>query len=239
LYTTPVAETSAQGGSVVQPTAQEMLRYWQAFQMVESGFYPYPVQRKLSVSLEMVQFRLSTVAATVMTFVLALAAAAVARFKEPVDDHGEHLTLPKSQLDWIVEAAHQRYGEGEYKSRIDYAKEREDLLYVVSTAREGLSRTQITSNREKPITQPFLDYFDPYSLYDNSGEVSTISAAYDRGKPTTQSSVLLRSPFPTMSCRTCQRFPVTVYTQHAAFRLLLRMDSVCQDRLHPWTEYHS
>jgi len=182
VYTTTVAETSANGQDVVQPTAQEMLRYWQAFQMVSHGYYIHPVRRNLSVSLEVVQLRLSVVIVTMVTFVLGVSTAAVAHCNEPLDENGEHINLPKSQLDWMVEAARQHHVEGDHKSYVDYAKEHDDLVYGVSTAHRGLSRTQITSTRDKSVMLPSLGYldhhslrgnptssvddFDPYSLYD-------------------------------------------------------------------------
>jgi len=185
VYTTSVAEASAQGQDVVQPSAQEMLRYWQAYQMVNHGYYAHPVHRQLTASAQVVQLRLSVLTATVISLMLALAAAAAAHFSEPLNERGEHLGVPKSQLDWIVEAARQQHVEGEHQSHIDYAKQRGDLFFAVSTARSGLSRSRITSNRDKSITQPFLGYSDPYTPYDSFGGESALSAQGE-GKPILQ-----------------------------------------------------
>lgn len=182
VYTTYVAETSAQGQSIVQPTAQDMLRNWQAYQMINHGYYMQPGHRQLSASVEVVQIRLSVLTATVISLALVVAVAVAAHFSEPLDEHGEHLAIPKSQLDWIVEAARQQHVEGEQKSHIGYAKERDDLFFTVSTARRGLSRSRITSNRDKSITQPFLGYHDPYTPYDTFGGDPATSAVGE-GKP--------------------------------------------------------
>lgn len=172
VYTTRLAEASTLGQTVVQPSAEEMVRNWQAYQMVNSGFYIHPVNRTISTSLEIVQVRLSVLIATFSTFILAIAAAGLARCSEPLDEHGQHMTLPRSPLAWIVEAARQRHGESNHQSHRDFANERDDLFYAVSTAQKGLSRTQITSNRDDFIAQPFLGFVDPNSPFDNSRGIS-------------------------------------------------------------------
>ena len=136
--------------------------------MVSHGFYIHPVRRNLSASLEVVQLRLSIVIITSTTFVLALSALAIAPCNEPLDEHGEHINFPKSQLDWMVEAARQIHVAGDDESFIGYAKEHDDLVYTVSTTRKGLLRTQITSNRDKSVTLPFLDHYNHHSLQDKS-----------------------------------------------------------------------
>jgi hypothetical protein len=180
VYTTYVAETSAQGQEVIQPSAQDMLRYWQAYQMTDHTYYSAPITRELTTSMQVVQVRLWVLITTLTTFVLALAAAAAAHFTEPRDEHGDHLSVPNTQLDWIVEAARQQHVEDDHKSHVDYAKERRDLFFAVSTARTGLSRSRITSNRDKSITQPFLGYTDPYDTL--AGGDSAIS----EGRPILQ-----------------------------------------------------
>lgn len=195
-------EMSTLGNEVVQPTAEEMMRTWQAYQMVIHGAYPLHALRKLSVSMEINQLRLSVVIFTIITSALAVAALFIARRCEPFDDCGEHINLPQSQLDWMVEAARQYHMKGDhYRSYVDYAKDHEDLFCEVSTTRKGLSRIQITLDRYKPILVPFYSnprnilgglssaltpggqrapspqtsegYFDPYSLYRDSHSGAT------------------------------------------------------------------
>jgi hypothetical protein len=177
-----MVEASTQGQNVTQPTAQDMVRYWQAAQMVNLGFYIHPVNRTISASLEVVQIRLSVVFTTGTIFVLAVALAALAHYQEPLDEHGQHMTLPKSPLAWIVEAARQNHGQTNYQSHRDFANERDDLFYSVSTARKGLSRTQITSNRDDLLAKPFLGHADPHIPFDSSG--LSVPSPDHQGTPT-------------------------------------------------------
>jgi hypothetical protein len=110
MYDLAVMDASIAGLPVIQPTGQEMLRYWQAYVSVKDAQYPHPVARTLSVSKGVVQIRLSILVVTIGAFLFATIAAALVKttnFRNRVP----RIYLPSSQLDWIVQAAreHVRY----------------------------------------------------------------------------------------------------------------------------------
>lgn len=180
VFTTNVTKASALGKSVVQPTAQEMVRYWQAYKMVENAIYPRAVRRKLSASLEPTQLRLSVVIFTIITSVLAVVAAAVARRCEPLDEHGERMVLPQSQLHWMVEAARQRYAESDdHKTHVDYVEDHKNLFCEVSTTRKGLSRTQITADKDDAVIPIHDDHSNLQPLHDVRGGLSAATSALE------------------------------------------------------------
>ena len=97
---------------VIQPTGQEMLRYWQAFMSVKDAQYPHMVARTLSVQQHVVQIKLSFLVVTIGAFLSAIIAAALIRMT--LRNGVQEMHLPSSQLDWIVQAAREnvRYLSG-------------------------------------------------------------------------------------------------------------------------------
>ena len=102
MYKRSVVEASIAEQPVVQPTAQQMLRYWQAFMSVKDAQYPHPKQRTLTVSQPVVQIRLSVLVVTIGTMLLAIC---VALWMMAWDGYTRSLRIPASQLDWAVLAA--------------------------------------------------------------------------------------------------------------------------------------
>jgi len=162
-----VIDTSIAEQPVVQPTAQQMLRNWQAYLSVKDAQYPHLVQRDLTVSRPVVQIRLSVLATTISIFLIALMASVVSRWIEPLDQHGKHLILPSSQLDWIVQASREHFGEAEVLTRSPsaYAAQREDLMLVVPNALNANAMPFIASATEEGITSDGLVYTDPQSQF--------------------------------------------------------------------------
>jgi len=102
MYKRPVVRASIDGQPVVQPTAKQMLRYWQAFISVRDTQLPHLRQRTLTVSRPVVQIRLSVLAGTIGTMTLAICAALSMM---DWDGYTRSLRIPVSQLDWAVLAA--------------------------------------------------------------------------------------------------------------------------------------
>jgi len=153
---------------VVQPTAQQMLRNWQAYLSVKDSQYPHPVQRKLTVSRPVVQIRLSVLVTTIGAFLFVLLASAASRWLEPLDQQGKRLNLPGSQLDWIVQAAREHFREADLataRSPSAYAAQRDDLTFLVSNAPDGKTITRIASTIEQDIVPGDLAYIDRQSRF--------------------------------------------------------------------------
>jgi hypothetical protein len=113
-----------------------MLRYWQACLSFKDSQYIHPVQRTLSVAQEVVQIRLSCLVVTIGTFLILLVAASVARYSElALDSHGKRFLLPSSQLDWIVQAVHERHRGNNLTTPaippLAYAAQHGDLTFSV------------------------------------------------------------------------------------------------------------
>jgi hypothetical protein len=150
LYRRPVIEASISGRPVVQPTGQQMLRYWQAFMSVKDGQYPHPQVRRLSVSRPVVQLRLSALVFTVGGFLLAIVGTIALRYAEPRGQLKESINIPSTQLDWIVLAASEhrlRAGErGSTGPSSKFAREHEELGLVVELAPDGRMTARIVSD---------------------------------------------------------------------------------------------
>ena len=132
-----------------------MLRNWQAYLSVKDSQYPHPVQRDLTVSQPVVQIRLSVLLTTMVAFVFALIASVVSRWIEPLDQRGKRLIIPSTQLDWIVQAAREHFGEaGEAVtcSPSTYAMQREDLVSGVLNGQDANLITCIASATGQSIT---------------------------------------------------------------------------------------
>jgi len=99
MYKRSVIRASIAEQPVVQPTAKQMLRYWQAFISVKDTQIPYPKQRTLTVSQAVVQIRLSVLVVTIGTMTLAICAAISMTAS---DGYTRSLRIPSSQLDWAV-----------------------------------------------------------------------------------------------------------------------------------------
>ena len=102
MYKRSVLEASTAGQPVVQPTAERMLRYWQAFLSVKDTQYPLLKQRTLTVSKPVVQIRLSVLLVTLGIVTLAIC---VALSMMAWDGYTRSLRIPASQLDWAALAA--------------------------------------------------------------------------------------------------------------------------------------
>jgi hypothetical protein len=75
VYKLGVTEASTAQRQVIQPTAQQMLRYWQAYMHVKDTPILSPVQRRLSAATPVVQIRLSSLVVTVGALLFAVGAA--------------------------------------------------------------------------------------------------------------------------------------------------------------------
>lgn len=132
MYLDYVLAISTAGGQVIQPTGEQMVRYYQAFMAAKDSTNVHPVQRALSVSQPTVQIRLSALLATIVPFLAALAFAALAHITEPRDSKRKRFKLPGSQFDWIVQAARE-YFRGDdtimARSSSTYAQQRKDLSF--------------------------------------------------------------------------------------------------------------
>ena len=85
-----------------------------------------------------------------MSFVASLSAAVIGYYYlEPLDEHGNHIRLPNSQLDWCVVAAreHYRCGDDVASSTEEYAQTRDDLTFSVRFTGGGRVGTHIASTR--------------------------------------------------------------------------------------------
>jgi hypothetical protein len=152
MYDRSVVDASIGGQPVVQPTAQQMLRYWQAYLSVKDSQYPHLVQRNLSIRQSTVQIRLSVLASTIALLVLGLTAALVSYFREPRNQAGKRLHLPSSQLDWTVQAAREYYRLGHpntAQSPRGFAAEHNDLIFTVSPDPNGESVPFISSPHQQ------------------------------------------------------------------------------------------
>lgn len=155
LYKRSVIESSVAGQPVVQPTAEQMLRYWQAFLSVQDAQYPYPVQRTLSVSQPVVQIRLSILLITTCAFLFATVPALSGIFSEPRDRHGRRIHIPGSQLDWTVQAVYGHNQDDDVttaRSSIDFALQHEDLAFVTLLNADGRRVTFISSKGSDPAS---------------------------------------------------------------------------------------
>ena len=183
IYKRSVTEASINEKEVVQPTGQEMLRYWQAFMSVKDAQYLLPGERTLSVSQNIVQIRLSALVITIGAFLVAVTAAATSRLTLSRKLRSRRIHLPNSQLDWIVQAAreHRRASGDSARDSLShspaaFAVQHADLSLVVTTAPEEQPNTWIvTTMAEKPDVQPSeLPYnFEPSSLYEDSNKFPT------------------------------------------------------------------
>ena len=155
-----------------------MMRNFQAFLSVKDAIFLNPVHRTLSVKRSVVQIRASVLFTTLAVFVVAVGVALFGYLKEARDQYGERFSIPRSQLDWIVQAAREHHGEDDYvkvRSPESFLQHHEDLAFVVSTAASGLQTARVISTRdENSVITPFLDHFDPLSLYlsDKSSMIS-------------------------------------------------------------------
>ena len=152
MYKRSVVEASIAEQPVVQPTAKQMLRYWQAFMSVKDAQYPHPKQRTLTVSQPVVQIRLSVLVVTIGTMLLAIC---VALSMMAWDGYTRSLRLPASQLDWAVLAAceHRRMVI-DWSSSIPavspavFAAQHRDMGLMVSHTADGRPLVRIVSPEE-------------------------------------------------------------------------------------------
>jgi hypothetical protein len=151
IYKRSVTEASIDEREVVQPTGQDMLRYWQAFMSVKDSQYLQAVERTLYVSQDIVQIRLSALIITIGAFLVAVTAAAVSRLTLARKLRGRHIHLPNSQLDWIVQATREhRRGNDDFArddslsgSPATFAVQHADMFFMVTTAPEEQPSTWI------------------------------------------------------------------------------------------------
>jgi hypothetical protein len=113
-----------------------------------------------------IQIHLSVLVTTIGACVVTLTAAIVLCWLEPFDQHGKCLILPSSQLDWIVQAAHEHFREAELATTCSpsaYAMQCEDLMLAISNAPDANMVTCIASVTEKGYTSDGHAYFDQQS----------------------------------------------------------------------------
>jgi hypothetical protein len=139
MYNLAVMDASIAEQPVIQPTGQEMLRYWQAFMSVKDAQYPHPVARTLSVHQHVVQIRLSFLVVTIGAFLFAILAAALVRMT--LRNGVRKIHLPSSQLDWIVQAAREtvRYLAGRKETTprdhfqpMSFVSRNQDLVFTIT-----------------------------------------------------------------------------------------------------------
>jgi hypothetical protein len=152
IYEPNITASSIAQRPIVHPTAQQMLRYWQAYTSVKDTQNVHVVQRQLSISQPIVQIRLTALVATTGAFLIAIVAAITYRLLEPRDSRGKRIHLPTSQLDWIVQAA--RKGAPQSESRLmsahkAFAKHLHDFAYAVLVSPRGQVITRIVSPPEQ------------------------------------------------------------------------------------------
>lgn len=178
-----MVEASIAEQEVRQPTAQEMLRYWQAFMSVKDSQYPHPVERTLSVSQQVVQIRLSALVATIGAFIVSILVATSAHIRASRKCRGARVRLPSSQFDWMVQAAREHYLnlgnvdklQSDHTSPTKFALSNGNITFTVASFRDEPPNTWIMSPAQqqritkRPISevgqQPELSYFDPQELY--------------------------------------------------------------------------
>ena len=139
MYNRAVVEASIAQLPVIQPTGQEMLRYWQAYMSVKDSQFPHLVARTLSTQQGVVQIRFSFLVVTIGAFLVSILAVALVRAMN-LRNGAREIDLPSSQLDWIVQAAreHVRYsGSPEEitprdRSPTSFALRNQDLALIFS-----------------------------------------------------------------------------------------------------------
>ena len=147
MYIQSVVQASITGQPVVQPTAKQMLRYWQAFMSIKDTVLPLPTQRSHTVSQPVVQIRLSVLVVTIGTMTLAICAALSMM---AWDGYTRALHIPASQLDWAVLAAceHRRRAV-DWDSSIpalssaEFAAQHRDMRLAVSHTADGRPMVRI------------------------------------------------------------------------------------------------
>jgi hypothetical protein len=92
---------------IVQPTGQQMLRYWQAYISILNSQYPHEVKRSLSVSRAVTQIRLSVLATSVGTLLVVLFFALSYQVADLRHHPNKRLMLPGSSFGWVMQAAHE------------------------------------------------------------------------------------------------------------------------------------
>jgi len=165
---------------VIQPTGQQMLRYWQAFMSVKDSQYPNPDVRTLAVVDDVVQMRLSSLVITVGSFLLAVISACVAKYRG--FKHNMHrIQLPSSQLDWIVLAAREHANiqpetektRRRTKSTDEFAIRNQDNFFITSSNFDPCitmdNELSILDSLTSTLQSPYEDVdFDPWVSYSNS-----------------------------------------------------------------------
>lgn len=197
MYNRAVVEASIAEQEVVQPTAQEMLRYWQAFMSVKDSQYPHPVERTLAVSQWVVQIRLSALVGTIGAVIISILVAATAHVRASRKCRGVRVHLPGSQFDWMVQAAREHYlNSGNSKalhsdltsrSPTKFALSNQNLTFAVASLPNEQPNMWIMApsqqhSTKRPISevgqQPELSYFDPRVLYENSSGLPQSPASF-------------------------------------------------------------
>lgn len=162
VYEPQITEATIDNQPVSQPTAQRMLRFWQAYMSLRVTQDPRPAQRSISASQPVTQIRISTLVATLAIFLITLLVALVYRSNETRDGHGERLHLPSSLIGWIVFAAHARH-RGESKAAMAlpsiFIDRHRDLMLVAGKTDDGHYTARIMSPGEKdgpssPLSTP-------------------------------------------------------------------------------------
>ena len=159
---------------IIQPTGEQMLRYWQAYMSVKDSQYPHPDVRTLTVVQDTVQIRLSALLTSVAAFLLTIVTAYVAKYRG-VKNKAHKLHLPSSQLGWMVQAAreHARLKFGT-KSPNQFAIQNKDNFFIVSPHLEprivmatDVSELLVRQTLGQTSTSSSLleDSYDPWAGY--------------------------------------------------------------------------
>jgi hypothetical protein len=108
VYELQAEDASLADQPIVQPTGQQMLRYWQAYISILNTQYPHEVERFLSVSRPVTQVRLSVLATSVGALLIMLFCVLFYRVADLRLHASKRLMLPNSSFGWVMQATHER-----------------------------------------------------------------------------------------------------------------------------------
>jgi hypothetical protein len=141
-----LVQQSTTGQPVTQPTAQQMLRTFQAYTSIINCLYVHPVHRTISVNGPVVQLRLSVITITALVVTTALVVAVVQYLREPRDSRKQHMYVPQSQFDWVVQASQEHFNDDAMEGySTAYVTQHGDLRFAASTTETGTWKICITT----------------------------------------------------------------------------------------------
>ena len=140
MFQRRVIDASIANQPVIQPTGQEMLRYWQAYLSVKDTLVRQPQQRELLVLRPTTQIRLPVLVSTVAIFLSAIVAASLSQYLVQRRLRGRRLHLPSSELGWTVQAVRENYRGRDVilatESFVDFPK-RHDVRFATTIGPDG------------------------------------------------------------------------------------------------------